>query len=114
MAGHSEVAFNQAYMAWGYELQARIDIGVNYEGWTVDELEAYLDEWMMGSAAQEIYDTVTAEPCVYIPYGLGLSQFLNLRENAIGWNASREDTLDFHRLILEAGPVSFALLDTYL
>lgn len=92
---------------------AKCDIGVNYHGWTVEDVSDYitsifgeLDDDVM----QEIYDAMVSEPANYLKYVLGCMEFMELRttaENALGDNF---DPVAFHDFILTIGPAPFEII----
>ena len=65
-------------------LMARWDIGINYEGWTLEECTAYYED-LMGldsgtiepSLFEDTYALLTSDPCYAVKYGIG---FLNTTE----------------------------------
>ncbi len=92
-------------------LSARVEIGVNYEGWTLEETETYLtDMGIDGSIAQEIMDYVVAEPANYQMYCTGWLEFEELRTYAEKELGSEFDEVEFHQVLLDAGPCQFNIL----
>ncbi len=92
-------------------ISARVEIGVNYEGWTLEETETYLnDTGMDGSVAQEIMDYVIAEPANYQMYCTGWLEFEELRNFAENKLGSKFDEAEFHQVLLDAGPCQFNIL----
>lgn len=62
-------------------LYSIIDLGVNYFGWNVKTLAKKLDNLMLNaSMAQDLYDTVVAMPGVFVRYGVGFVNHINLRK----------------------------------
>ncbi|MCM1271962.1 MAG: DUF885 domain-containing protein [Clostridium sp.] len=89
-------------------LSARIDIGVNYEGWTKDETADFLNNnGFNGAAAQDIIDYVVAEPCNYQMYCIGWLEFQLLRELAETELGDKFNERNFHQVVLDAGPCQF-------
>lgn len=97
-------------------LYALSDIGVNYEGWTEDDLATTLSLYGLSdsSAAGEIYDLVIGEPASYLPYAIGLLQFNSLEQQAEEKAGSSFDKKEFHRYILETGSVPFTVLTDHM
>ena len=92
-------------------VSARVEIGVNYEGWDLEDTREYLDSnGFNGDAAQDIMDYVIAEPVNYQMYTLGWLEFEELRSFAKGALGSDFDEQEFHKVLLEAGPSQFYLL----
>lgn len=89
-------------------LSARIDIGVNYEGWTVEETADFLNNnGFNGAAAQDIINYVVAEPCNYQMYCVGWLEFQLLREMAEAELGDKFNEKNFHQVVLDAGPCQF-------
>ncbi len=92
-------------------VSARVEIGVNYEGWDLEDTGNYLTEnGFNGDAAQDIMDYVIAEPGNYQMYVLGWLEFKELREYAEAELGDRFNECDFHKVLLDAGPCQFYLL----
>ena len=92
-------------------ISARVEIGVNYEGWTLEETESYLaDMGMDDSVAQELMDYVIAEPANYQMYCTGWLEFEQLRDFAESKLGNRFDEAEFHEVLLSAGPCQFNIL----
>jgi uncharacterized protein (DUF885 family) len=93
-------------------ISARVEIGVNYEGWTLDDTSDYLNNnGFNGDAASSIYDYVIAEPVNYQMYILGWLEFKALRDEAEETLGDNFDEQEFHEVILDAGPCQFFLLE---
>jgi uncharacterized protein (DUF885 family) len=102
---------NGAYTAFAYALQARIDIAVNYQGWSEAELSEYLSKHGLSVfSASELYDMAKIQPQVYLNYGLGLVMFKDLRAEAEATAGKKFDEYAYHDLILRNGPMPFAML----
>lgn len=94
-------------------VMGRIEIGINYEGWTVEDTSNWLNEnGYNGGAAQEIFDYVVAEPVNYQMYITGWLQFEELKSFAEAKLRENFDPVEFHKVILDAGPCPFSLLKT--
>ena len=100
-----------AYEKFLYGLQARIDIGVNFEGWTVRDVERFADEWGFGSAAQGLYMDSVQQPLAYLPYGLGVIEFDNLRGRAMTHQGAEFSAVAFHQKITSLGSIPFDMLE---
>ncbi len=94
-----------------YLLIGIIDVNVNYFGWTVDDVQNYLDQnGYDGGAAENLFNTVTGDPATYQSYVTSYYLMQGLRDKAEHELGSKFDPVSFHKVILEAGPVSFDLL----
>ncbi len=95
----------------GYLAMGRIDLGINYEGWTLEETEEYLNENGFDiSAAEEIYYTMIGDPAVYQSYSTGYFELKELREYAEEMLGDAFDIKEFNTTILEIGPCQFDIL----
>lgn len=88
---------------------ARVDMGVNYEGWSREDTKTYLDQYGMGSdeTVDWIFEAVIAEPANYLSYYIGYLEFEELRQYAQTALDDQFDPVSFHELILTTGPAPF-------
>ena len=92
-------------------VSARVEIGVNYEGWTVEDTEKYLTEnGFNAEVAKDIIDYVVAEPANYQMYCMGWLEFEELKEHAKEELGDKFDEKEFHKAVLDAGPCQFYVL----
>ena len=90
---------------------ARIDIGIHYEEWDVDDVAGYLNEWgFNGEAAQPVFESILADPANSIPYVLGELEFGRLRADAEKRMGDGFDVVGFHKAILDCGPAPFSIV----
>ena len=95
----------------GYLLYGRIDLGVNYEGWTKEDVENYMISSGFGSdGADEIFKIVKGDPAVYLSYSMGYYEMLEQREKAEEYLGDKFDPIAFHKVVLDAGPVKYDIL----
>lgn len=99
--------------AYSLAVSAYIDIGVNYEGWDVDDVEDYLADLGIGDAevAQEIFEAVVEEPANYLRYFVGYIEIVNLRNHAKEELGDDFDLKEFHGFMIEVGPAPFYLIE---
>lgn len=116
----SDAATYQKYStALSYTMNAAIDLGVNGLGWSVNDVKDYLDNLYLNSdLASSLYDFVTSQPGLILPYGVGIASFCMLQnkaENALG-NAFNQK--EFNEVVLNGGDRPFAVVEedvnTYL
>jgi len=92
-------------------LFARIDIGVNYEGWSYEEAIEYMESHECQDVFLEFaYDYVIAEPANYQMYVTGLLEMEELKTYAQDALGDKFDEVEFHKAILDAGPCQFSIL----
>ena len=97
-------------------LYGLMDIGVNYEGWTLDELTDFVYDYFGiddTNIAKEIFDTLIGEPANYLNYIGGCLEWEALRKDQ---EALLDDfsPLAFHSKALEIGPCPFYILRNYM
>ena len=100
----------------GYILQSRIDLGVNYEGWGIDEISEYLSAYVndVDSVAEAMYESVISDPGILLPYTVGHIKMIKLREKAERKLGDSFDAKEYHQLILDTGIVPFEIMEEEL
>ena len=93
-------------------LCARVDMGVNYQGWTREETTEYMNQFGMGDedTVTWLYEAVVAEPSNYLSYYIGYKEFEALRAEAEEALGTDFDPVSFHEFILTTGPAPFDLI----
>lgn len=92
---------------------AKCDIGVNYHGWTVDDVSDYVSSLfgeLEESVMKEIYDAMVSEPANYLNYVVGCMEFMELRTTAEDTLGNKFDPVAFHDFILTTGPAPFEMI----
>lgn len=92
---------------------AKCDIGVNYHGWTVDDVSKYVSSLfgeLEESVMKEIYDAMVSEPANYLNYVVGCMEFMELRTTAEDTLGNQFDPVAFHDFILTTGPAPFEMI----
>ena len=93
------------------EVSALADIGVNWAGWSEDDLAAWLDMLgFNGDVAGDLMAHVCAEPANYMAYAAGYLEFMELRKTAENTLGDTFDALEFHTWLLNQGPAPFPAL----
>lgn len=89
-----------------------VDIGVNYDGWNLEQCASFLSENGISDfkTATSIYHSVIEEPANYLKYYASFLQFESLRANAIDLLQENFDPISFHKVILDLGPSPFSIL----
>ena len=93
-------------------LHARADVGIHYEGWSLEDTEAFFAGYGVTNpeTVYQIYQAVIQDPGNYLKYYIGYVEFLELKKDAVeawGEDFSQEK---FHEKILETGPAPFDIL----
>ncbi|MCR5214775.1 MAG: DUF885 domain-containing protein [Eubacterium sp.] len=104
--------FNNIDTEMGYLLAERVDLGVNYEGWTFEDTKEYAETWSYTEeGAQYWFDAATGDPGIYLSYTVGYYEMMELREKAEEELGSKFVLKDFHKAVLDAGPCQFEMLE---
>ena len=65
-------------------------------------------------AADEIFETLRAEPAEYLNYFIGYLEFLDLRNNARKELGDAFSAKEFHRFLMETGPAPFYIIRQHM
>lgn len=108
-------SFLQINADYNISLYATCDIGLNYYGWTHDQLKEFWAPYGItdDETINELETLLLSDPGNYLNYYVGYLQFEELKdsqEDALGNDYS---DVDFHRTILEIGPASFDVIDKH-
>lgn len=94
-----------------YLVCGRIDIGINYEGWSLQDAKDYLvGKGLSGDAADGLYTTLVGNPAVYQSYSTGYYELKEIRDYAEEELGSKFDLKEFNTVVLETGPCQFNIL----
>ena len=97
-------------------LYALADIGVHYDGWNLKDTISFFRDYSIQDAAtiSKIYDLITADPANYLKYYIGYVEFMELKKEAMKKWGDDFSQIRFHKAVLDAGPMPFYLLRTYV
>ncbi|MFA6627176.1 MAG: DUF885 family protein, partial [Bacilli bacterium] len=95
-----------------YVILGLADIGINYEGWTIEELGDYLDDYFMLTSEEltDIYYDMTEIPTNYLQYYFSYYQMKDLKAEFKNKMGNEYSDYQFHLVFLETGPTSFNIL----
>lgn len=99
-----------------YNLYTRIDVGVNYEGWSPDEVYQYMHDMNLNvdkNSAKDLAKTLAEMPTQYASYGYGQSLFYELHEDAKMILGENYDEVEFNSMLLEHGWCGLSELENY-
>lgn len=93
-----------------------LDIGIHYRGWNQTQAEEFLQAFGIRdkNAVQNIFQYIIETPANYLKYYWGYLSILDIKNacsNALGEDFNLQD---FHRRVLEIGPVPFPVLEKYI
>lgn len=90
------------------------DIGIHYEGWSIEEFTSYLNKQgfsLAGEDARLQYEQLWANPCAFEPYYVGYEQFRALKEKAQDALGNQFQEKAFNEVILRSGTVPFSVVE---
>lgn len=102
--------------AFSYVLISRLDIGVNYEGWTMEDAQDYLDTYIEASSTdvEDLYYTVIGDPGLFFPYTIGSILMNDMREEAEDELQDDFDAVEYHKWLLSVGVAPFSVYEDEL
>ena len=97
-------------------LYSILDIGIHYQGWTLQEVTNTLSSFGIASQeiCHEIFQYIVENPTNYLKYYLGFLNFTDLRTTVENKKGTDFQLKDFHQKILEIGPAPFPVVKKYL
>ncbi len=95
-------------------LASLTDIGVNYYGWSQDDVYDFLAENMIEDeeAAKEFYEMVISDPGIYLPYMFGYYYCTDIIDTLMKEKDMTEK--EAYEAFLNVGPCSFDVLEKHL
>jgi len=93
-------------------ISAYIDMGVNYDGWDVSDVQDYLAGFGIGDeeTARDIFEAVVEEPAEYLRYFIGYLEFNALKNRAKDQLGEKFELKEFHAFVIEIGPAPFYII----
>ena len=89
-------------------LCARIDMGVNYEGWTLADTRTFFENQGFNSYyAQDVYAYVVEAPTNYLSYFIGYLEIVNIKDAYQRQTLEQSSEKAFHKKLLDIGPADF-------
>jgi len=97
-------------------LYSKVDLGINYYGWNLDATTKFLTKYGFSdpSVAKEMYEAMIAEPCNYPKYSIGCIAFMELKNTAQTALGDKFNAKDFHKFLMDLGPVQFDIVEQKL
>ncbi len=92
------------------DIYARVDLGIHWQGWGVDEIEEYISEYFDGAedAAKWMYDYMRPEPGTYEMYAIGELEIIDIENEAR--DADDFDLKEFHKELLDCSYAPFSVI----
>lgn len=93
-----------------------LDIGIHYRGWDAARAADFLKAFGIQNpeTAQKIYQYIVETPANYLKYYWGYLNFLDLKNDCQKASGDDFNLRDFHKKVLEIGPVQFPVLEKYI
>lgn len=97
-------------------LHARADVGIHYEGWSLEDTKDFFAGYGVTNpdTVYQIYQAVIQDPGNYLKYYLGAAEILELRDKAEVAFGERFVLKDFHTFFLSMGPAPFPVIGDYM
>ncbi len=97
-------------------LYSVLDIGIHYHGWKPERVGQLLSAVGITDAStqKEIYQILLEDPANYLKYCAGAIYLKGIQENVKEMQGNDFDISEFHKKVLETGPVPFPVLAKYL
>ncbi len=97
-------------------LYATTDIGIHYDGWSVEDTVSFFDKYGINDeeTVREIYDYILGDPANYIKYYVGYLEILELKKEAMKKKGEDFSQKEFHKTLLEIGPAPFEVIRKYM
>lgn len=91
-------------------LYALADIGIHYDGWTLDDTIKHFSSYGIGdeSTIKDIYEYILGDPSNYLKYYVGYLEILELKKDC------QLSQKEFHKEMLEIGPAPFDVVRKYM
>ncbi len=96
----------------GFLLEARLDAGIQHEGWGVNDVASYMSFVGYNSdGAEEIYNLLIEIPTQYASYGYGKLVFVRLHEEAKKILGAYYDEVEFNAMLHSNGWTDLQILE---
>lgn len=101
---------------FSYIVCSRLDVGVNYEGWSIDDAYDYLSEYIVcdDETVGGLYYDVVGDPGIFLPYTVGHLQMRDLREKAEDELGNKFDEKEYHQFLMDIGIAPFGVIEDEL
>lgn len=96
-------------------LIAQMDIGIHYEGWTLEQTQQYMeDNGLNAAAAEGLYAQLQSNAGAFLSYYVGYAELNELENEAKKALGDKFTPMGFHQAILEAGSVHFDIVKRHV
>lgn len=97
-------------------LYCRLDLGIHYEGWSLEEATEFLQSYLAldDETLNQIYEDILFNPTNYMVYGIGMDEIQELKTDARDNLGENFDIKEFHKELLDLGPAPFPVIRKYM
>ena len=108
-------AYQAAMRSFSLCFHSLLDIGINYDGWSKDRAAAFVRTCFDADDAlvEELWQTMIDNPANYPEYAGGYVEIMEMREEAEKKLGNRFSAKEFHKFLLDLGPVPFSVTRKY-
>ena len=108
-------AYQAAMRSFSLCFHSLLDIGINYDGWSKDQAAAFIRTCFDADDAlvEELWQTMIDNPTNYLEYAGGYVEIMEMREEAENALGDHFSVKDFHKFLLDLGPVPFSVTRKY-
>ena len=108
-------AYQAAMRSFSLCFHSLLDIGINYDGWSKDRAATFVRTCFDADDAlvEELWQTMIDNPTNYPEYAGGYVEILEMREEAEKKLGNRFSAKEFHKFLLDLGPVPFSVTRKY-
>lgn len=115
LKGNSLCTLYQSDTIISLALSSRVDLGVNYEGWTLNNVNKFFEDSGFSSYyAADVYAYVVEAPATYLRYFVGYLEIEQLKKDYKNQEMEHYSEKDFHKKLLEIGPADFDTIREYI
>lgn len=97
-------------------LYAAADIGIHYDGWTLEDTVKHFATYGIDDEAviADIYNYILGDPANYLKYYVGYVEILELKKKYMNQKGQDFSQKEFHKELLEVGPAPFEVVRKYV
>lgn len=111
----SEAAISRYNRSFTLGLASLLDIGIHYRGYSLSDVENFLTQLgFQSSTAKSLYESILQSPANYLQYYVGYLNFCELKTEQQEKLQGNFSLKEFHKTIMETGPVPFSILKEHL
>ena len=108
-------AYLAAMRSFSLCFHSLLDIGINYDGWSKERSAVFIRTCFDADDAlvEELWQTMIDNPTNYLEYAGGYVEIMEMREEAEKALGNRFSAKNFHKFLLDLGPVPFSVTRKY-